>query len=318
MARIEDYAIVGDLHTAALIGVDGSMDWLCLPHFNSAACFAALLDSPEAGRWLLAPASGGSCTTRRYRPGTLILETEWESADGRVRVTDFMPPRDEVVDIVRIVEGLSGAVRMRGELALRFDYGQVVPWVRRDKRGGRAGRGLPGHTGPGAGREPAHRQRLHGACGGAGALRADLDAQPSAPSQVGEPREGLAGHRGVLDKVVRKEPGCGSLQGCCPTLPDHPEGPDLRAHWRHRGRCDDLPARADRWATELGLPVLLASGCDADPAVPALGRVYGGGRGLEGMAAARRRRGPGGAADHVWHLRATAVARDRADLAGRL
>jgi len=79
VARIEDYAIVGDLHTAALIGADGSMDWLCLPHFNSAACFAALLDSPEAGRWLLAPAAGGVSTTRRYRPGTLILETEWES-----------------------------------------------------------------------------------------------------------------------------------------------------------------------------------------------------------------------------------------------
>jgi len=138
MARIEDYAIVGDLHTAALIGTDGSIDWLCLPHFDSPACFAALLDSPDAGRWLLAPASGGVCTSRRYRPGTLILETEWETREGRVRVTDFMPPRDEVVDIVRIVEGLAGSVRMRGELALRFDYGHVVPWVRRDKRGIRA------------------------------------------------------------------------------------------------------------------------------------------------------------------------------------
>jgi GH15 family glucan-1,4-alpha-glucosidase len=138
MAMIEDYAIVGDLHTAALIGTHGSIDWLCLPHFDSPACFAALLDSPEAGRWLLAPASGGACTTRRYRPGTLILETEWETAQGRVRVTDFMPPRDEVVDIVRIVEGLSGSVRMHGELALRFDYGHVVPWVRRDKQGIRA------------------------------------------------------------------------------------------------------------------------------------------------------------------------------------
>ena len=135
IGRIEDYAIIGDLHTAALIGTDGSMDWLCLPHFDSPVCFAALLDSPEAGRWLLAPEAGGSCTTRRYRSGTLILETEWDCADGRVRVTDFMPPRDEVVDIVRIVEGLSGAVRMRGELALRFDYGQVVPWVRKDRRG---------------------------------------------------------------------------------------------------------------------------------------------------------------------------------------
>ncbi|MEO8556687.1 MAG: glycoside hydrolase family 15 protein [Actinomycetota bacterium] len=135
MSRIEDYAIVGDLHTAALIGTDGSMDWLCLPHFDSPACFAALLDTPAAGRWLLAPASGGTCTTRSYRPGTLILESEWESPEGRVRVTDFMPPRDEVVDVVRIVEGLRGTVRMHGELALRFDYGQVVPWVRRDKRG---------------------------------------------------------------------------------------------------------------------------------------------------------------------------------------
>jgi len=135
VARIEDYAIIGDLHTAALIGTDGSIDWLCLPHFDSPACFAALLDSPEAGRWLLAPATGGVSTARRYRQGTLILETEWESADGRVRVTDFMPPRDEVVDMVRVVEGLRGAVRMRGELVLRFDYGRVVPWVRRDKRG---------------------------------------------------------------------------------------------------------------------------------------------------------------------------------------
>ena len=138
MARIEDYAIVGDLHTAALIGTDGSIDWLCLPHFDSPACFAALVDSPKAGRWLLAPASGGVCTSRRYRPGTLILETEWETRQGRVRVTDFMPPRDEVVDFVRIVEGLRGFVRMRGELALRFDYGQVVPWVCRDQRGIRA------------------------------------------------------------------------------------------------------------------------------------------------------------------------------------
>jgi GH15 family glucan-1,4-alpha-glucosidase len=138
MARIEDYAIVGDLHTAALIGTDGSIDWLCLPHFDSPACFAALVDSPKAGRWLLAPASGGVATGRRYRPGTLILETEWETPQGRVRVTDFMPPRDEVVDFVRIVEGLRGFVRMRGELALRFDYGQVVPWVRRDQRGIRA------------------------------------------------------------------------------------------------------------------------------------------------------------------------------------
>jgi GH15 family glucan-1,4-alpha-glucosidase len=135
VARIEDYAIVGDLHTAALVGSDGSIDWLCLPHFDSPACFAALLDTPDAGRWLLAPAAGGICTGRRYRPDTLVLETDWDTATGRVRVTDFMPPRDGVADLVRIVEGLSGTVEMRGELALRFDYGQVVPWVRHTKTG---------------------------------------------------------------------------------------------------------------------------------------------------------------------------------------
>jgi len=135
MARIEDYAMVGDLHTAALISTEGSIDWLCLPRFDSPACFNALLDSPEAGRWLLAPAAGGECTRRRYRKNTLILETEWETEDGKVKVIDFMSPRDGAADIVRIVVGIRGTVRMRGELALRFDYGHIVPWVRHDEHG---------------------------------------------------------------------------------------------------------------------------------------------------------------------------------------
>jgi GH15 family glucan-1,4-alpha-glucosidase len=130
MAKIEDYAIVGDLQTAALIGRNGSIDWLCLPRFDSPACFAALLDTPESGRWLLAPAGAGQCTRRRYRPDTLVLETEWDTAGGSVRITDFMPGRDDAVDVVRIVEGLSGTVPMHGELCLRFDYGRVIPWVR--------------------------------------------------------------------------------------------------------------------------------------------------------------------------------------------
>ncbi|UKA58194.1 glycoside hydrolase family 15 protein [Arthrobacter sp. FW306-2-2C-D06B] len=136
--RIEDYAMIGDLHTAALVSTAGSIDWLCLPRFDSPACFAALLDSPQAGRWLLAPETGGICTRRQYRDGTLILETEWETKEGHVRVIDFMPPRDAVADIVRVVEGIRGTVKMRGELILRFDYGHVVPWVRRDRHGLRA------------------------------------------------------------------------------------------------------------------------------------------------------------------------------------
>lgn len=135
MSRIEDYAVIGDLHTAALIGRDGSLDWLCLPHFDSAACFASLLDTSDAGRWLLAPAAGGTCTSRRYQGDSLILETEWVTAQGSVRVLDFMPPRGVVADVIRIVEGVSGAVPMSLDLRLRFDYGHITPWVRRDAQG---------------------------------------------------------------------------------------------------------------------------------------------------------------------------------------
>lgn len=127
--------MIGDLHSAALIGRDGSLDWLCLPRFDSSACFAALLDTPEAGRWLLAPAEGGMCTRRRYVEDSLVLETEWQTSTGLVRVIDFMPVRDRAPDVVRVVEGVSGTVRMRGELKVRFDYGSVLPWV--ERAGGR-------------------------------------------------------------------------------------------------------------------------------------------------------------------------------------
>jgi GH15 family glucan-1,4-alpha-glucosidase len=129
--RVEDYAMIGDLQTAALIGRDGSIDWCCFPRFDSGACFARLLGDSDHGRWLLAPASGITSATRRYRSDTLILESIYECAEGRVRAIDFMPPRGEAPDIVRIVESLDGAVPMRSELVIRFDYGGIVPWVRR-------------------------------------------------------------------------------------------------------------------------------------------------------------------------------------------
>jgi GH15 family glucan-1,4-alpha-glucosidase len=129
--RIDDYALLGDLLTAALVGRDGSIDWLCLPHFDSPACFAALLHDKSAGSWRLSPVGADTVTHREYRGETLILDSEWETGTGRVRVTDFMPPRGEAADVVRIVDGLSGSVDMRSELRLRFDYGSIVPWVRR-------------------------------------------------------------------------------------------------------------------------------------------------------------------------------------------
>jgi GH15 family glucan-1,4-alpha-glucosidase len=130
MARIEDYAMIGDLQTAALVERGGSIDWLCFPRFDSAACFAALLGDAENGRWLLAPTAGGT-TSRRYRGDTLILETTWENDEGAVRIYDFMPPRDTAPDLIRIVEGIRGKVEMRSELVVRFDYGHIVPWLRR-------------------------------------------------------------------------------------------------------------------------------------------------------------------------------------------
>jgi len=135
--RIEDYALLGDLQTAALVGRDGSIDWLCLPRFDSAACFAALLGDADNGRWLLAPADENATSSRRYLDDTLVLETTWETADGAVRVLDFMPPRGEAPDVVRIVEGVRGSVELRSELTIRFEYGRIVPWVRRVENGTR-------------------------------------------------------------------------------------------------------------------------------------------------------------------------------------
>ncbi|HZT53389.1 MAG TPA: trehalase-like domain-containing protein, partial [Gaiellaceae bacterium] len=129
MRRIEDYALIGDLHTAALVGRDGSIDWCCFPRFDSGACFAALLGTPEHGRWLLAPVEEPRRAIRRYRRDTLVLETVFETPSGAVRAIDFMPPRGRAPDIVRIVEGIDGTVPMRSELVIRFDYGRIVPWV---------------------------------------------------------------------------------------------------------------------------------------------------------------------------------------------
>ncbi|MFD3538107.1 glycoside hydrolase family 15 protein [Streptomyces sp. NPDC058662] len=131
---IEDYALIGDLMTSGLVGRDGSIDWLCLPRFDSAASFAKLLGDEENGHWRIAPldaADGEQCTRRAYLDGSLILESYWETETGTVKVIDFMPQRDVAPDVVRIVEGVSGRVRMRSTLRLRFDYGSVVPWVRR-------------------------------------------------------------------------------------------------------------------------------------------------------------------------------------------
>ena len=130
-SRIEDYALIGDCQTAALVARDGSIDWLCWPRFDSDACFAALLGTPEHGRWLIAPLDEKATVTRCYRDDTLILETQFKTATGTATLIDFMPLRGETSNLVRIVRGDSGEVRMRFELVLRFGYGRAIPWVTR-------------------------------------------------------------------------------------------------------------------------------------------------------------------------------------------
>lgn len=129
--KIEDYGIIGDTQTAALVGRNGSIDWLCFPRFDSAACFAALLGDEEHGCWKIAPDEEITATRRSYRKGTLVLETEFETAGGCVRLIDFMPVRTHAADVVRIVQGVRGQVRMKMQLIVRFDYGSIVPWIRR-------------------------------------------------------------------------------------------------------------------------------------------------------------------------------------------
>ena len=135
MRRIEDYALISDCETAALVGRDGSIDWLCFPRFDSSACFAALLGTPEHGRWLIAPAGEILSVRRWYRGDTAVLETEFTTADGVASVIDFMPVRTKLPEIVRIVVGRRGRVPMRMELIIRFDYGSIVPWVRKANGG---------------------------------------------------------------------------------------------------------------------------------------------------------------------------------------
>ncbi|HZQ61089.1 MAG TPA: glycoside hydrolase family 15 protein [Casimicrobiaceae bacterium] len=130
--RIEDYALIGDTQTAALVGRNGSIDWLCLPRFDSPACFAALLGTPVHGHWQIAPKDGKVDIKRRYRGHSLVLETEFKTAGGVVRLVDCMPPRQDALDLVRVVEGVGGEVTLEMELVIRFDYGSIVPWVHRD------------------------------------------------------------------------------------------------------------------------------------------------------------------------------------------
>jgi len=253
MSRIEDYALLGDLQTAALVSTSGSIDWLCLPKFDSPACFAALLDTPDAAHWTLAPASAGTCTARRYTEDTLVLETEWRSHQGTVRVIDFMPPRGHAPDVVRIVEGIHGSVAMRSELRLRFDYGRVVPWVRHhgDRMEAIAGpdRVRLRTPAPFLGEELSTVSEFTVRAGDRVPFVLTWNPSHETATQTGRRRRRPARHPDVLGRLVTaRHAGARSLQAGHQKVAAHVESPDLPTHRWHRRRRDDIPAGTDRWA----------------------------------------------------------------------
>ena len=205
---IEDYGLIGDLQTAALVGRNGSIDWLCFPRFDSGACFAALLGDESNGRWLLAPDCEIERVERRYRERSLVHELDFHTEHGSVRVTDFMPPRGTDPDVVRIVEGLEGSVPMRMELVLRFDYGSIVPWVRRledDTRIAIAGPDAVAFRTPVEvrGENMSTVAEFTVEPGRARPVRADLVPVAPRPAARDHARPRLRGHVLVLERVAR-------------------------------------------------------------------------------------------------------------------
>jgi GH15 family glucan-1,4-alpha-glucosidase len=214
-SRIEDYALIGDCETAALVSKDGSIDWLCWPRFDSAACFAALLGNADNGRWQIAPAVvGGEAKVRikrQYRRNTLVLETEFTAADGSAAVLiDFMPVRQGRAEsrFIRLVVGKRGTVAMHSELIVRFGYGGWTPWVTRRENGDLLAIAGPDmlHLGRAAGRADDHGQRLRSVGRTAGTIRPHLHSIALADSRAGGCRRGTAINGGILAVVVEHPP----------------------------------------------------------------------------------------------------------------
>jgi GH15 family glucan-1,4-alpha-glucosidase len=242
--RIEDYALIGDCQTAALVHRCGSVDWLCWPRFDSGACLAALLGGPEHGRWLIAPKDPNARIARRYLDGSLVLVTTFETAEGAVELVDFMPPGDGVSDLVRLVRGLRGRVELHTELILRFEYGSVVPWVEHLDDGS----GLEAVAGPDkvALRTPLD---LHGkdftTVGEFAVAKGEVVpfVMSHGPSHEGARRgAGAPRHRGLLGRMVGPLRGGRPVERGGQTVPDDPEGAHLRTHRRHRRGADHVAA----------------------------------------------------------------------------
>ena len=246
-SRIEDYALIGDLGSAALVGRDGSIDWLCWPRFDSDACFASLLGTPEHGRWQIAPKDGAAKITRRYRPNTLILETRFETAEGAATLIDFMPPREGNSHLLRLVVGERGRVAFHSELVLRFGYGAIVPWVTRmDETTMRAIAGPDMAVLHSPIRMRGENLKTVGDFTVAAGEKVSFSLS-YALSHLDVPeaircRSAFEHNGKILDRLGRQEPNLLPLGRGGGALADYAEGAHLRADRRHGGGADDVVA----------------------------------------------------------------------------
>ena len=313
-ARIEDYALIGDCETAALVSREGSIDWLCWPTFSSAACFAALLGTAENGFWRIRPVEDVVEVRRRYRPGTMIVETTFVTKGGEVCLTDFMPPRGKHSDVVRMVHGVSGKVKMHMDLVLRFDYGLTVPWVTKhgDELQAVAGpdmvvlrsqclesrrRRVPELVGEGLktvsdfvlreGRDKVCFTLTYGN---------SFEDVPAAIS----PEDALKDTHDYWCEWSDRSIVQGRVCGGGAAQPDDAEGDDVSADGRDCGGGDGGIAGEDWRGAELGLSVLLAAGYGVHAAGADARGLHGRGGGVEAVAAARDCGIAGAGAESVW------------------
>ena len=249
-SKIEDYAFLSDTQTGALVSREGCVDWLCFPRFDSPACFASLLGDKKNGHWLFSPEEKIDKVSRRYRGDTLILETEIETASGAVRLIDFMPPRGKNPDIVRIIEGLRGEVRMQMELIIRFEYGSVIPWVRK------AHDGLEAIAGPDGlilrtpietqGKDLTTVAEFTVKKGRARSVCSDLVCIARRTGARDQSGARFARHGKILERVGETLPARRSVDGSGGAFAYYAERADLRADWRDCCRANHFAAGRNR------------------------------------------------------------------------
>ena len=299
---IEDYALIGDCHTGALVGTDGSIDWLCLPRFDSASTFGALLGDKEQGHWRLSPVGVERCTSRAYEADSFVLVTRWETDTGEVEVVDLMPHGDRRADVVRRVRGIRGTVRMEQVIRIRFDYADAIPWIRQS----------PEHDAPG--------EHGHAILAVAGPDAVVIRGPKLAPDDLAHRAEFDVAEGETVDTVLTWYPahrtppppvevderikhtlrwwqewadGCvepGRYDDAGAPVAAGAARPHPRGHRRRRRRGDHEPARAGRRRAQLGLPLRLAARRRADAQGAHGARLRVRGRGVARLAAAGDRR----------------------------